>query len=300
VPSRHYALRPPTGYRVDYEINPWMDRAVQPNSARANAEWTALVAALRQLGAAVDIVDGAPSLPDAVFLTDCGFVANRTYIPASFRFGARSRETVGTLTWMESRGFHVLRPPHKPGVYLEGGDIRVFGDRLVGGYGWRSSMAGLSMLCELTGLDLLPVRLTDARYFHLDMTFCALDDRSALMIPAAWDSRSRRALFSDVHNPIVLTEDEALAFSAIAIVIGTNVVMHSCSERLRRLLETNGFHPVVTPAGEFIKAGGGVSCMAMPLDSILRFRRRLQHRPRAAARERATRPPRLSLPLTLQ
>jgi len=53
-------------------------------------------------------------------------------------------------------------------------------------------------------------------------------------------------------------------------VIGRNIVMPSCSPRVGRQLEAWGFEVAVADVGEFLKAGGGVRCLTLALDVVLR------------------------------
>ena len=82
-----------------------------------------------------------------------------------------------------------------------------------------------------------------------------LDDRHALVVPEAWDDYGRRVMQELIPEPLVLEPDEAAVFHANSVVIGTNVVMPSCSPRVGRQLEAWGFDVAVADVGEFLKAG---------------------------------------------
>ena len=69
-----------------------------------------------------------------------------------------------------------------------------------------------------------------------------------------------------VPEPLWLEDDEALAFCANSVVIGTTVIMPSCPPRVGRVLESWGFEIVVCPVDEFLKAGGGCRCLTLALD----------------------------------
>ncbi len=57
---------PPDHFGVMYEINPWMDRTVQPDRDLARKQWDTLVSNLKETGAAVEILRPVPSFPDKV------------------------------------------------------------------------------------------------------------------------------------------------------------------------------------------------------------------------------------------
>ena len=99
------------------------------------------------------------------------------------------------------------------------------------------------------------VELVDARLYHLDLTFCPLDDRRAIVAPDGWDAYGRKVVEALVPEPLVLDADEALAFCANSVVVGTNVVMPSCPPPVGRQLEAWGFDVAVC-AGRRVPQGG--------------------------------------------
>jgi N-dimethylarginine dimethylaminohydrolase len=112
--------------------------------------------------------------------------------------------------------------------------------------------------------------LTSGAMYHLDLAFCPLDDRRALVCPGAFDEPSRRALLDLVPEPIVVTEEEALAtFCTNSVVVGRTVVMPACPGRVRSELECAGFRVVEVDVSEFHKGGGSIRCLTNPLDITL-------------------------------
>jgi N-dimethylarginine dimethylaminohydrolase len=72
-----------------------------------------------------------------------------------------------------------------------------------------------------------------------------------------------------VPEPLELDDDEALAFCANSVVVGSAVIMPSCPPRVGRRLEAWGFEVAVSPVDEFLKAGGGCRCLTLALDVTL-------------------------------
>jgi N-dimethylarginine dimethylaminohydrolase len=122
------------------------------------------------------------------------------------------------------------------------------------------------LLAEMLSIPVLSVELVDARFYHLDLTFCPLDSRRAIVNPHAWDRYGRTVVERLVPEPLVLELDEALSFCANSVVIGSNIVMPACPPRVGRILEGWGFDVCVSPVTEFMKAGGGVRCLTLALD----------------------------------
>jgi N-dimethylarginine dimethylaminohydrolase len=115
------------------------------------------------------------------------------------------------------------------------------------------------------------VRITHPAMYHLDLAFCPLDERRAMVAPGAFDHASASALMELVPEPLVLTDDEALTtLCANSIVVGRTVVMPAgAPERVRALLADWDFRVVEVDVSEFHKGGGSVRCLTNPVDVTL-------------------------------
>jgi N-dimethylarginine dimethylaminohydrolase len=256
-PARHYG--------VLYEINPWMHREVAASPERSMQQWEALVAALGELGASVETIDPVDGLPDMVFTANAGLVWGDRFVPSRFRHRERAGEEPRYKLWFAHRGWSLL--PLEGSPYFEGaGDALPFRDRIIAGYRIRSEFDAHTALAKALDVEVLSVELVDPRFYHLDLTFCPLDDRRALVVPEAWDAYGREVVRAAVPEPIELTRDEALSFCANSVVVGRTVVMPACSPRLEAALAGAGFAVRVCPVDEFLKAGGGVRCLTLALD----------------------------------
>jgi len=213
----------------------------------------------------VELLDPQPDLPDLVFTANAGTVNAGRYVPSRFRHPDRGPEVAHDTAWFSGHGYDVTPLPE--GVGHEGaGDALPFRGVFLSGYRSRSDAAASGPLSALLGAPVRPIELVDERLYHLDLTFCPLDDRRAMVAPEAWDSYGRKVVEALVPEPLVLGTDEMLAFCANSVVVGTTVVMPSCSPELGRRLETWGFDVVVVAVDEFLKAGGGCRCLTLALD----------------------------------
>jgi len=258
---------------VLYEINPWMHEEIAVEHDLASQQWRDLVAALRLAGAEVVTMDPQPEVPDLVFTANAGIVNGDQFVPSHFRHPERQGETEIDAAWFAEHGFRVDRLPTE--LDHEGaGDALPFtpGDGetvLVSGYSFRSDAAAITDLGRILGCPIKAVQLVDPRLYHLDLTFCPLDDRRAICAPSGWDTYGRKVIEALVPEPLWLEEDEALTFCANSVVVGTTVVMPSTPVRVGRQLEQWGFTVVESPVGEFLKAGGGCRCLTLSLDTVL-------------------------------
>ena len=266
--GKTFLMSPPETFDVVYEINPWMHRTVAVDHDRAAAQWRALVGALEAAGAEVVLQPAAKNLPDLVFTANAGVVNGRRFVPANFRHPERHGETAEDLAWFSEHGFEIV--PLPPALYHEGaGDALPFGGVLLSGYRFRSDIASHAALAAALEVPVRSIELVDERLYHFDLTFCPLDDRRALVAPIGWDRYGARVIEALVPEPFVLDAPETFAFCANSVVVGSTIVMPSCSVRLGRQLETWGFDVVVCEVGEFLKAGGGCRCLTLALDVTL-------------------------------
>jgi N-dimethylarginine dimethylaminohydrolase len=256
---------PPEHFDVLYEINPWMHREVHVDLERARAQWDALVDTLRAAGAAIDVMPAHPDLPDLVFTANAGVVHGDRFLASRFRHPERAPEVPYDIAWFSDHGFAIDELPE--GVSFEGaGDALPFAGVLVAGYRFRSDATSHAHVSRVTRAPVRSIELADARLYHLDLTFCPLDDRRAIVAPDGWDAYGRKVVAALVPEPLVLDLDDALRFCANSVVVGTNVVMPSCTPAIGRCLEAWGFDVVVSPVDEFLKAGGGCRCLTLALD----------------------------------
>ncbi len=278
--GHHYVMVEPSQFRIDYAINPFMDPATQPDPERALAQWTSLVATLRSLGATVDVIPARPDSPDMVYAMNLGLVAlrpewhgpgARSVLLSHMRYAERRAESVSARGWFESHGFTASYVGRDGiGAHFEAGDAFPYGGELVVGYGPRTDETALKHLAVDLGVQVRGLRITHPGMYHLDLAFCPLDERRALICPAALDGPSAAELLALVPEPLVLTEDEALeTFCANSVVLGRTVVMPACPDRVRAQLEAWGFEVVIVDVSEFHLGGGSVRCLTNPLDITL-------------------------------
>jgi N-dimethylarginine dimethylaminohydrolase len=264
---------PPRHFGVLYEINPWMRAEVAVDPELALDQWHGLAANLRAAGAEVVEMPAHPDVPDLVFTANAGLVNGDQFVPSHFRHPERQPETAIDAAWFAQHGWRVDRLPDN--VDHEGaGDALPFtpdGGRtvLLSGYSFRSDAGAATELATLLRCPVRPIQLVDPRLYHLDLTFCPLDGRRAIVAPLGWDRYGTTVVEALVPEPLVLADDEALSFCANSVVVGTTVVMPATPPRVGRQLEAWGFDVVESPVGEFLKAGGGCRCLTLALDPVL-------------------------------
>jgi len=266
--GRRFLMCPPEHFGVVYEINPWMHREVAVDRDRAREQWEQLAANLRAAGADIVTIEQPPDVPDLVFTANAGLVSGDRFVPSHFRHPERQPETPVFRAWFAEHGWTIDELPE--GLCHEGaGDGLPFAGALLSGYRTRSDAAAGPVLSRLLGVPVRTVELVDERLYHIDLTFCPLDDRRAMCAPLGWDRYGRKVIEALVPEPLWLDDDEALSFCANSVVVGTTVVMPVVPPRVGRQLEAWGFDVVESAVGEFLKAGGGCRCLTLALDVTL-------------------------------
>jgi len=275
--GRRYVMVRPDHFRVDYRINPYMDPDVQPDPGRAMAQWVGLVSTIERLGGTVEVVPQRPDAPDMVYAMNLGLGLVRpdggTHVVLShMRYAERRMETQTAQPWFERSGRSTSYVGRDGvGAHLEAGDVFAWGDALVAGYGPRTEQLALKHLATDLRVRVRGVRITHPAMYHLDLAFCPLDDRHAMVAPGALDHPSASALLELVPEPLVLTDEEALTtFCANSIVIGRTVVMPAgAPARVTAQLKDWDFDVVEVEVDEFHKGGGSVRCLTNPVDVVL-------------------------------
>jgi N-dimethylarginine dimethylaminohydrolase len=268
--GRRYLMCPPRHFGVLYEINPWMSREVSVDPDQALAEWEGLVATLEAAGAEVVVMEPEADVPDLVFTANAGVVNGGQFVPSHFRHPERRPETPINAAWFAKRGWRVDDLP--PELDHEGaGDALPFTPEdgrpvLLSGYSFRSDAGAATQLSTLLRCPVRPIELVDPRLYHVDLTFCPLDSRRAIVAPLGWDAYGRKVVEALVPEPLVLSDDETLSFCANSVVVGTTIVMPAVPPRVGRQLEAWGFTVVGCKIDEFLKAGGGCRCLTLALD----------------------------------
>jgi N-dimethylarginine dimethylaminohydrolase len=268
--GRRYLMCRPEHFRVDYSINPWMDRSAPVDAERALGQWDALVATLRSAGAEVELIAQLPDAPDMVYAMNYGLVDGDHVAITSFRHDERRAEAEAAEWWFGEAGLRTTRIGDAGVGAFEAGDAFLFGDSLLVAAGPRTDRAAHAVLSRELGVRVATVPVVHPALYHLDLSFCPLDETRAIIAPAAWDAAGRRTIAGLVPEPLVIDEAEAFTFCANSVVVGDVVVMPAgVPVRVARRLEAWGFNVVTVDVSELHKGGGSIRCMTLPLDTRL-------------------------------
>jgi len=264
--SIRFLMCAPDHYDVDYVINPWMEGNVHKSSRdRAVEQWEKLYHVLKD-NAIVDLVTPQKGWPDMVFTANAGLVLGNTFVLSRFYHKERQGEEPYFKEWFEKQGYTVYELP-KDLPFEGAGDALLDreGRWLWAGYGFRSELDSHPYLAKWLNIEVISLRLSDERFYHLDTCFCPLTGGYLLYYPPAFDSYSNKVIEMRVapEKLIAIEEADAINFACNAVNINKIVVINKVSDLLKKRLTKVGFEIVETPLTEFLKAGGAAKCLTL-------------------------------------
>jgi len=266
-----FLMCPPDLYDVNYVINPWMEGNVHRSSRqRAAEQWRQLHGALTQI-ARVELVDPQTGSPDMVFTANAGLVHRGIVALSSFLHPERQGEEPHFRKWFDDSGFSVREVPRSTPFEGEGDALfEVDGSRLWAGHGIRSRESSHAQLRQTWDVEVVPLRLVDPRFYHLDTCFCPLFGGYVMYFAAAFDADSLARIEKHFlpRKRITVSEADALRFACNAVNVGRTIVLNHVSDALRDQLQSLGFRVVQVVLTEFLKAGGAAKCLALRLSEM--------------------------------
>lgn len=255
----------PDYYDVTYSINPWMDPEMGVDKSLSRKQWKDLKNLIGDfLDLQVEVIAQEQGLPDMVFSADQGLIYNKTFIQCNFQYPQRRKEATIYARWFEQRGHEIVSLPqrHK----FEGGDFLSWGDKILAGYGFRTSKFSHKEISRITGREVISLELIDPFLYHLDMTLFTEDDENLIYYPGAFSFESRRVIEKRAKDTLKASRKDAFNFALNALVYKKRIITHHGINGLLPQLISKGFRVVQTDISEFKKAGGGVHCLTHYFD----------------------------------
>lgn len=257
---------PPDYFAVDYVINPWMaGHESSLDLALAKQQWEELRDVISEK-ADVVVMDPQPDLPDMVFTANAGVVYGSKAIASHFMPDERRAEEPHFKKWFRDNGFDLLDLDEKIG--FEGaGDCLLDrgGEWLWTGHGFRTEIEAHDEIKRFFDVDLVSIKLTDSRFYHIDTCFCPLTGGFLMYHPPAFDFDSRIAIESRVpaEKRVLVDTQDAGNFACNAVNVGDTVIVNKASDHLKSQLKDKGFKVREVGLSEFLKAGGSAKCLTL-------------------------------------
>lgn len=271
LPAR-LLMCPPEYFDIVDVKNPFMEGHMgDVNFTAVEEQWNAVRNGFEQAGATVELIDPLENCEDMVFcanqtLAGLDDEGNRLCILSQMTHESRQREVPAFGRWFEGNEYQVV---HLPGdERFEGsGDALWHPGRglLWGGYGHRTEPEAYEAVGELFDVPVLRLRLISDTFYHLDTSFCAIDEKTVLIYPPAFEAAGLELIRSVFENVIECPPSEALdgmACNATAIG-GRHVVIQRGNTQTVKLLRDRNYQIYEVDTSEFMKSGGSVFCLKM-------------------------------------
>lgn len=276
IPVEQFLMVDPLNFDIRYVINPWMqDHVGRVDKPLARSQWQQLHDTLSEF-ATVTVLDSEQNMPDMVFSANAAVVSGDTSVIANFLHMERRHEEPAFESWFRQHNYQVVRLD--PAVIFEGAGDALFQpghSRLWLGYGVRSNYAAVEALGELFPIEVVPLRLVDSFFYHLDTCFCPLIGGRLLYYPDAFDKASLDIIHSyfEVEDRIAVSSSDARLFACNCVNVrsdraghsGGVIIMSTCSDMLQQCLNDHDYLVKLVSTGEFVKAGGSVKCLTLSL-----------------------------------
>ncbi len=243
------AITRPTGSELaDCELT-HIDRA-PIDVARACEQHEAYVDVLRSIGVEVVELERLPQHPDAVFVEDTALVLNE--VAVVLRPGAASRRGESASVARALATYRNVVQLEAPAT-LDGGDIIVFGRRILVGQTSRTNPAGIGALASVVeplgyAVETVPVH----GVLHLKSAATVVDDATLIYNKGQVDLGFLGARLLEAHP------DEPQGANVVRI--GEVLLADASAPRTLELLNEHTEHLRPVHVDEFAKAEGAISC----------------------------------------
>ncbi|MDO8523131.1 MAG: arginine deiminase-related protein [bacterium] len=261
----------PTHFEVIYNINPAMAETLEKGQKikkkPARREWEGLRNIYTDNGLERVGMDSIKGLPDIVFTANGGFAHNGRIVMGRFKYPERQPESEHFYKWFTENEYETVRIDED---FEGGGDMLLWQGKFIGGHGFRSTFDGIKTAASFATFwgkedDLVPLKLIDPRFYHLDTCFCPIGEH-AFYFPGAIAPDSCEALLK-LGKAVPVSEADALKMVCNGVYFegssGPKFVVNDISRKLEKMLEKWGIETIINKTSEFQKSGGSNRCLSL-------------------------------------
>ena len=245
-----------------------LERGLSSCPVSAGAQHRALVTKLEAAGVECHLVPPKPGLADLVFTRDSVLMTPWGLVELRPSEPHRRGEPAHLAGALRAFGIESLGAVDEGRV--EGGDVCLLrpGLVMIGISGERTDEAGarsLGRIFERGGWRALYTNI-DPRYLHLDTQFTLVSNESAVACLETLETGFAETLAGLGIELIPANADEVDRLEANLLSLGGNRVMAPAGDtRINRALRRRGLDLIEVEIDQFVRCGGGVHCLTMPL-----------------------------------
>lgn len=219
------------------------------------AEHDAYVAALKDAGVAVTVLDPLEAFPDSVFVEDPALVFDTGAIVLRPGAPTRAGEAAAMKPVLQAHFDQVLE---QTDGFADGGDVLVTPEKVMIGLSARTDAVGaetiIALLAKLGRKG--EIFHTPEGVLHFKSDCSLLDETTILSTPKLADSGAFKGM------DVVLTPEGEEA-AANALRVNDVVFVGGQFEKTREMLAARGYSVVPLPTAEIAKIDAGLSCMSL-------------------------------------
>lgn len=201
--------------------------------------------------------------PEQVYTRDLAFVIKDTIFICNMQSVSRKTETSYLLKFVKENNLKYYEMKNN----IEGGDVIPYDDVVFVGISTRTTIEATNELQEVLkekdmNVTVVPINF-DAAKIHLDCAFNTLDKGEAVISPYVYDRKIIEKYIKKLYD---ISKEDADNLGTNFIYLGHRRVL-SCSEKITKLLNDNGYKAKYIDFSEIAKGEGGFECATL---SILR------------------------------
>lgn len=262
-PPTHLAMVPCNAVTRDS-----LARGLSSCAASAGAQHRALVERLEAAGVKCHLVPAKPGLADLAFTRDSIFMTPWGVVELRPSEPHRRGEPAHLAAVLDRLGIESLGAVGEGKV--EGGDVCLLrpGLVMIGISGERTDEAGaraLGRIFERRGWRALYTQI-DPRYLHLDTQFTMVSKHRGVACLETLEAGFATRMAELGVDLIPATPDEVDRLEANLLSLGgCRIVAPAGDTRINRELRRRGYDVIEAGIDQFVRCGGGVHCLTMPL-----------------------------------
>lgn len=274
--GEHFVMCPPVYLSTAIPNNVFMEgtRAEPVDKPRALRQYERAKRLIEALGATVLEIPPVKGAQDQEFTANIAVAIDPYIILANYKAPGRAIEVPPANAFFRSLGYQTVQPP----TYFEGeADLKRLNDKIyIGGYGQFSDARTYDWIEQLTGVQIVRVRETNAKLYHLDCSLMPLDEETIIASPEGLDAASMRALEHIAHvipvpkglaaagvtNGIKITEKKVYLSGALAV---EQPAYRKAVEWLLDTLDQFGYVVTFLDTDAVDPSGADLSCTVMRL-----------------------------------
>ena len=264
----------PAYFDVEYANNPFMAANIGAvNKEPARSQWEHLRETYRLLGFEVHTLPAVTGMPDLVFMANQSFPIHlengETRAILSRMHAPQRRAEVGCVAeWYASQGM-ATQALETEAVFEGMGDCLWIPGKwtIMAGYGYRTEIAAVEALSRSVDAQVVPLRLVNPNFYHLDTCLSPIDGDRAFYVAEAFDTESLQRLRVQFSTLIPIPLDEAIRYLACNghCPDGQHFIVQQGAHQTNALARAQGLKVVEVDTSEFLKSGGSVYCMKLML-----------------------------------